>query len=591
MTVDNKILALRQEMKKKAVDAVIISSSDPHQSEYLADRWKDREWISGFTGSSGFVVVTNDHSGLWTDSRYFIQAEKELSNSEIQLHKINNQFAPEYIEWLRENLKAGAVIALDGEDFSKTQLDNIETILKTKNISISSSLDLISSIWQDRPILPKGKVTKHALAFTGQSRIEKIEAIRQEIIQANCDDLLIPALDEIAWLFNIRGNDVEFNPVAVAYAYITKYKAHLFIDKSKLDEDLSSELSNEGVEIFPYDTIISYLNNLAANTTIMVDTSAINAKLFKAINGRINEKESPVKKAKAIKTPKEINHYKQTMIYDGAAIANAFKWLEDSIVNEEITEYGFGHKIAAYRAQHNEYIGESFNPIVGYNENGAIIHYHAIATDSKKINAQGVLLIDCGGQYFGGTTDITRTLGLSEPSKEIKKHYTLVLKGHIALSQAIFPQGTCGATLDILARQFLWEHGLNYQHGTGHGVGYFLNVHEGPHGFAGPNTERGRTAFAPGMVITNEPGFYLENNYGIRIENILVVKENKTSNFLEFETITLYPYDLKMIDEQSLTSKEKAWINNYHNHVFNQIGPHLDATTREWFRFKCKLLG
>ncbi len=592
MTVNDKIQALRIEMKKNNIDAVIISSSDPHQSEYLADRWKEREWISGFTGSSGHVIVTNDHAGLWTDSRYFIQAEKELANSEIELHKINNQFAPEHVVWLKDHLNEHAVVALDGEDFSKNQLDNIESIFKPKHISIATSIDLVSAIWVDRPQLPRGTAMEHSMDYISQSRSEKIEIIRQKIKEASCDSMLITALDEIAWLYNIRGNDVDFNPIVIAYSYLTNDRAILFIDDHKIPEDLLSNLNKDSIEIMPYNSVLHFLNTIGEEELVMLDYTSINFALYRAINGKSKDNESPIKLAKAIKSIKEISQYRQTMIYDGVALAYAFKWLEENLKKEvEITEYSFGIKIAEIRAQHNEYIGESFNTIVGYNENGAIVHYHADVNDCKKIKPQGILLVDCGAQYLGGTTDVTRTFALSEPSIEAKKHYTLVLKGHIAMSQAIYPVGTCGATLDILARQYLWEHGLNYQHGTGHGVGYFLNVHEGPHGFAGPNTERGRTAFVSGMVITNEPGFYLENQYGIRIENILVVRESKAPKFLEFETITLYPYDLTLIDERSLSAKEKSWINNYHNHVFDLIAPHLDEKTKEWFRFRCKLLG
>lgn len=591
MTVNEKISAIRKEMKNNAIEAVLVSNSDPHQSEYLADRWKDREWISGFTGSSGYVIITNDHAGLWTDSRYFLQAEKELAGSDIQLHKLNNQFAPEHIEWLIDNLPEGSTVALDGEDFSKNQLDNIEAILKQKYISIDTNIDVISLVWNDRPSLPNAPIFEHSPEYTGQTRIEKLTQLRQSISSADCDAILITALDEIAWLLNIRGKDVDFNPVALAYVFVSQKQAIVFVDANKINGELNKNFNDDDITLMPYESIVHFLNNIDSFTKVLVDPAAISIKLYKSINCRIFHIDAPVKISKAVKTKKEIEQYRQTMVLDAVALAYAFKWLEENISSGQVTEYTFGEKIASLRAQHSTYVGESFNAIVGYNENGAIVHYHALKDKCKYLNAHGVLLVDCGGQYMGGTTDITRTIALSEPSPEVKKHNTLVLKGHIAMSQAVFPKGTSGATLDVLARQFLWSNGLNYQHGTGHGVGYFLNVHEGPHGFAGPTTDRGRTAFQPGMVITNEPGIYLENKYGIRIENILVVKESKYEQFLEFETITLYPYDLKLIDERSLVPKEKAWINNYHNNVYNLVSPHLDDDTKSWFKYKCKLLG
>lgn len=591
MTVNEKLYAVRTEMKKNSVDAVLVSNSDPHQSEYLADRWKDREWISGFTGSSGYVIITHDHAGLWTDSRYFLQAEKELAGTDIQLHKLLNQFEPEHIEWLVERLPEGSTVALDGEDFSKNQLHNIEAILKQKYISIDTNIDVLSLVWNDRPLLPSAPIFEHSPEYTGQTRLEKLTQLRQYISTADVDALLITALDEIAWLLNIRGKDVDFNPVALAFVFVSQKQVIVFADENKINSELNKNFSDEGITLMPYESIFHFLNNIDSFTKVLVDPAVINVKLYKSINCRIFHIDSPIKISKALKTKKEIEQYRQTMVLDAVALAYAFKWLEENISNGQVTEYTFGEKIASLRAQHATYVGESFNAIVGYNENGAIVHYRALKEECKTIEANGVLLVDCGGQYLGGTTDITRTIALSEPTPEVKKHNTLVLKGHIAMSQAVFPIGTSGATLDVLARQFLWSHGLNYQHGTGHGVGYFLNVHEGPHGFAGPNTDRGRTAFKPGMVITNEPGIYLENKYGIRIENILVVKESKLEKFLEFETITLYPYDLKLIDERSLTPREKAWINNYHNNVYNLVSPHLDEATKVWFKYKCKLLG
>jgi Xaa-Pro aminopeptidase len=592
MTTNDKLASLRKEMLINNTDAVIIPSSDPHLSEYIAEHWKDREWISGFKGSSGVVIVTKDHAGLWTDSRYFLQAETELQGSNFTLHKLVNQFAPEHIEWLKENINVGGKISVDGQDFSKAQIDNIVNILKSKELIIDTSLDLVSAIWHDRPSLPNGKIFELSTDYTGKTRETKIEEIRLAMKKHEADTFVVTALDDIAWLMNLRClGDIDFSPVFISYCVISTDKVTLFVDETKFDKELKEKLQNEDINIMSYQDILKFLNEIDPEKTVLVEQSIINAKLYKAINGRIINKDSPIRIAKGLKCQIEIDNYKKTMIVDGVALVKTYKWLEEHVGKQPISEYEFGEKIAHFRSEHSDYRGESFNPIVGYKENGAIVHYHAAENNSKQIKADGILLVDCGGQYLGGTTDITRTFALSDPTEAAKKHNTLVLKGHIAMSQVIFPKGTTGSSIDVLARQFLWDNGLNYLHGTGHGIGFFLNVHEGPHGFAAPSTERGRTPLESGMVITNEPGFYLEGHYGIRIENVMVVKESKMNNFLEFETITLYPYDLKLVDEKALTPKEKAWINKYHNHVFDSISPYLDEAHKEWFRFRCKILG
>ncbi len=590
MEINQKLAALRNIMKRNSIDAIIVPSSDPHQSEYIADVWKDRKYISGFTGSSGVAIVTQSHAGLWTDSRYFLQAEIELIGSDFVLHKLQNQFAPEHIEWLLSNLPSNSNVAIDGEDFSKAQYDNIVSLLKPHGIAIDITHDLMSEIWTDRPSFPNSKAVEHDVTFVGQNRKQKIENLRSEIIKHSANYLLLSALDEIAWTLNLRGTDVIYNPVLISYCIVGLNEVILFVDEDKVSE-IKFILINDNVQILPYESIVSYLNKIDEKAKILVEANTINIKLYKAINGQILHIESPARISKGIKSQIEIDHYKKAMIADGVALAKAYKWLEDNIGKTTITEHSFAQKIANYRSEHQDYRGESFGAIVGYNGNGAIIHYNPSEENCSPILPHGILLVDCGGQYLGGTTDITRTIALSEPSVEAKKHNTLVLKGHLALSQVVFPKGSTGSTLDILARQFLWDNGLNYLHGTGHGVGYFLNVHEGPHGFAAPSTERGRTPLQEGMIITNEPGFYLTDQYGIRIENIMVVKPHTFENFLEFESITLYPYDLKLVDEKALTPKEKVWINKYHNHVYEAISPFLDSATAEWFRYKCKLLG
>lgn len=591
MTVNQKLSALRDHMIQHQIDAVIIPSSDPHISEYLAPAWKDREWLSGFTGSAGIVIVTQDKAGLWTDSRYFIQAEKELKETEIVLYKLGNQFAPEHLDWLKNELPQNGRIAIDGFDFSKTQVENLHAYFKNTNTSIETKIDIISEIWADRPLIGESVVYEHDEKFVGNSRKEKLEMLRNEMKKSDLDYYLISALDEVAWTLNIRGQDVEYNPVVISYVIISNENTLWFVGENRISEDLKRKLSEDNIEIKEYNDIIPYLNNLSATSKLLTDSTSVNYAVFKSINAEIIFRDSPAKILKGAKTEAEVNHLKETMVMDGVALAYAFRWLEDELKIRTVGEFEFGQKIANYRSQQENYAGESFGAIVGYNANGAIVHYHPTESDHATIKNEGVLLVDCGGQYVGGTTDITRTIALSPPTPQVKNHFTLVLKGHIALAEVIFPTGTCGSQLEVLARMYLWDNGLNYLHGTGHGIGYFLNVHEGPHGLAVPSTERGRITLSAGMIISNEPGYYLEGSYGIRIENVIVVRKHRQyENYLQFETISLFPIDLELADEKLLTSKEKAWINKYNEKCFQKISPHLSDDMKTWFRHKCKLL-
>ena len=585
-----KVNALREVMKKKGIAAVIIPTADPHQSEYPAACWKDREWISGFTGSAGVVVVTHNEAGLWADSRYYLQAEEELKGGAIRLFKVKNQFAPEHIEWLCSTLKSGDVVVIDGADISKSQFDQYEQMLAVQGISLKT-IDLISIIWTDRPALPDGPVRLFEQPYPGQMRSEKLDLIRKAMAEKNADYHVMSSLDDIAWTFNIRGTDVEFNPLVVSFALVGDQNVVLYLDPKKLDETSRVALEVDGVQVKPYHQIVANLNDLDASKTVMVEASTLNTQLYKAINGHIIHADAPARIAKGVKTNSEIDHLRATMVKDGVALVYAFKWLEDHLGKSVITEAVFGEVIAKFRSEQEGYQGESFNAIVGYKGNGAIVHYHPDHHHSAEIKPEGILLIDCGGQYHGGTTDITRTIALSKPDQSQKRHYTLVLKGHIALARAIFPEGSCGAQLDVLARQFLWQHGLNYLHGTGHGIGYYLNVHEGPHGIAGVGTERGRTALLPGMVISNEPGLYLENQYGIRIENVVVVGKSNMDGYFNFETVSLMPFDKELIDEAILDAGEKAWINRYHTEVYDKLSPQLDVAHAAWLRHQCHLFG
>ena len=589
MNITSRLSALRESMRKNGLNAYIIPSNDAHQSEYVADYWKSREWISGFTGSAGTIVVTLDKAGLWTDSRYFLQGENELSGTEIELYRPKDRFASEYIHWIADQLEDGDTVGIDGNVCSLKKFEHYDKILKAKGIQLSTSFDLFDDIWEDRKPIPLNPIFEHAISFAGKSRLDKIEAIRNEMKTKGVDHHLITTLDDIAWIFNIRGNDVEFNPVAIAYALISTNAVTLFIDPTKVDDDLYQILQQDWIKLKSYDAIVESLNGLPETDLLLLDASTSNITLSKAINCQVVRGKTISQLMKALKNEKEIEHTHNVMAKDGAAIAKTFYWMEQALKNDTtITEADFADKLAEHRSQMADYKGESFPAIIGYKSNGAIIHYRPMHGTCATLRPEGLLLADSGGQYLDGTTDITRTVALGTPTKEEKRNFTLVLKGNIALSRATFPKGTTGAQLDILARKPLWDHGLNYGHGTGHGVGFFLNVHEGPQGFAGLNSERGTTPHQVGMITSNEPGYYKEGSYGIRVENLLVTVPSDKEGFLEFDTLTLYPMDIKLIDESIFGKTEKAWLNKYHYHVLKKVGPLLEGDVKSWFELKCR---
>ncbi|MBK8624402.1 MAG: aminopeptidase P family protein [Saprospiraceae bacterium] len=588
MTVNQKLSALRKTMAAHHIDAIIIPSSDPHQSEYLAAHWQERSWVSGFTGSAGLVAITQNHAGLWTDSRYFLQAEMELKENEFILHKMTNQFASPYVEFLAAQLPMGATVAINGFMFSKSAVDGMKREFSEKGISLEYKKDLISEIWSDRPALSDAPILYHEDKYSGKALIDKLEAIRAKMLEYNAAYHLITTLDDIAWSFNIRGKDVEYNPVAIAYGIIAVSDAHIFVDESKLSDFVKKQFSKNKIHVHGYNEIISFLNQLNEKSSIIVDTNLCSQSLYEAINAKIISEASIPKTLKAIKNEIEINHIRSVMKKDGAALANTFFWLEQSLQSgNDINEVDVAKKLAENRSQQKFYQGESFGAIVGYKDNGAIIHYHPEPKTCKKIKPEGILLVDSGGQYCDGTTDITRTFALSTPTDEQKKAYTLILKGMIALSMATFPEGTVGVQLDTLARQFLWEEGMNYGHGTGHGVGFYLNVHEPPQGFAPTISERGRTVHLPGMLTSNEPGYYKEGEFGMRIENLILTINSDKKGFLAHETVTLYPFDHILIDKSRLTKAEVSWINAYHKKCYAGISPFLKGDIKTWFKEKC----
>jgi Xaa-Pro aminopeptidase len=590
MTTKEKLQALRDAMTAQGIAAYIIPSADPHQGEYVADHWKSRTWISGFTGSAGTVVVTTEAAGLWTDSRYFLQAEAQLAGSGVQLHKLGIPHTPEHLAWIIENLPAGTKVGLDGRLFSVGQVRRMAKLFHDKKIELDANLDLIEKIWTDRPPLPQAPVFEHEPRFAGVTRQQKLAQVREKMGQA--DYYLISTLDDIAWLFNLRGRDVACNPVFYAYAIVGKELAWLFIENDKVPLELKIQLNEDGVLLMPYEGLEAFLRNIAEGQTIHLDLGTTSSQAFSAVAPlSVVEGDNLVAELKAIKNPKEIELLKRTMARDGAALVRIFRWLEKTLEERSVPEAEVAEQLTKFRSELDHYFGDSFDAIVGYNSNGAIIHYHPQHGACANIEKHGILLLDSGGQYLDGTTDITRTIALSPPTDAQKTDFTLVLKGVLGLSMAKFPKGTNGVQLDTLARSPIWQHQVNFGHGVGHGVGFFLNVHEGPHGFSPvANSPRSAKAVEPGTVTSNEPGIYRAGQYGIRTENLVLCvedSENEFGKFYRFETLTLFPIDLNFMDEKMLTEAERNWLNAYHDECFEKISPYLDAEEKAWLREKC----
>ncbi len=592
MTINEKLSALRTLMQQYHIDAVIVPSSDAHLSEYVANHWKTREWISGFTGSAGTAVITMAHAGVWTDSRYYLQAEKELAESEFELHKVIN-YNPDYIPFLQQNLKAGAVVAADAWVISHAEARGYRSALAKYDISLETQYDLIGMLWKDRPAVPQNPIMIHNEAYAGEPVGAKLQKVRDKMRENNCTQYLITALDEIAWLFNLRGNDIDCNPVFIAYAVVRENDAILFTDPAKTNEELILKLKHDYISVQPYASVKTYLEQLDIHTKIYLAGSLSNEQIYTSIPCKIVDDSSLIAIMKAVKNEKEVNNIRQAMKKDGIALVKSFMWLENELKQRKVSEFEFGEKIGHFRSLQNGYHGESFEPIVGYKANGAIVHYSAHPDTCAMIEQEGILLVDSGGQYEDGTTDITRTISLGNPSDDEKKHFTLVLKGHIAVDRLIFPAGISGYQIDLLARQFLWSEGMNYFHGTGHGVGYFLNVHEGPHGISFVLSDRSKTPLQPGMLTSNEPGVYLEGAYGIRIENLILTKEMRETAFGKFlghESLTLFPIDLKLIDKELMDQPEIDWLNKYHQQVYQILADGLNEQEKSWLEQKCRPL-
>lgn len=584
MKVKDNIEKLRILMKENKMAAYIIPSFDAHQSEYVAEHWKCRQWISGFTGSAGTVVITLEDAGLWTDGRYYIQAEKQLEDSGIRLFRMVDPGVPSYTEWLKAVLKEGSTVGFDGSVFSVDMVKTMEKAFKTKGITLKMDHDLINELWEDRPEIPKGSIFVHDIKYAGKSRVEKLNVLREEMKNKDANYYLLTSLDDIAWLLNIRGSDVPNNPVVVASVIVAQDKCYLFVDSSKVPDDVKLELEAEDVMLKDYNEIQGFLKELTIRDSIIFDVNKTNAALYNAINIDTTKTEYPniTTKLKAIKNETEIANLKCCEINDGVAMMKFIKWLKTSVDKEQITEISAEEKLEGFRKKQELFVSPSFDTIAGYKDHAAMMHYKANKETQYTLKSEGVFLVDSGGQYYNGTTDITRTIVLGKLTDEEKTDFTLVLKGFIALSSAKFLHGATGSNLDILARQPIWQHGLDYKCGTGHGVGFFLNIHEGPQGI---RKETDNIKLEKGMVITNEPGIYKEGRHGIRTENmILVVEDEKTEfgQFMKFETITYCPIDLTGITKDMLTESEKHWLNNYHKDVYAKLAPYLDKEEREW---------
>ena len=588
MTVNQRIEALREVMKREHLAAFIFPSTDPHQGEYVPDHWKGREFISGFNGSAGTAVVTLTSAALWTDSRYFIAAEEQLRGTEFQLMKLKMPGTPTIADWIGKECGAGTEVAVDGMVNSASFVKELIADLRQQGgITLRTNLDPLAQIWKDRPAIPENPVEIYPMKYAGDSCREKIARIRKGLREKHADGMLMSALDDIAWTLNLRGTDVHCNPVFVSYLLISSRDVTLYINKVKLTPEVEAYLKAEGVGVAAYEDVAKGLKDYF-EYNILLDPDEVNYTLYKQVSREIVEAESPVKRMKTIKNPTEIAGFRSAMLKDGIAMVKFLRWLKPAVEAGGQTEITVSDKLESLRAEQPLYRDISFDTIAGYQAHGAIVHYEATPDTDVPLKPEGFLLLDSGTQYLDGTTDITRTIALGPLTEEQKRVYTLVLKGHIQIELCKFPSGASGTQLDILARQALWREGLNFMHGTGHGVGTYLNAHEGPHQI---RMEYKPAPFVAGMTVTDEPGIYLEGKFGVRIENTLLVtpyKETQFGQFLQFESLTLCPIDTTPIIRELLLDEEIAWLNQYHQHVFDTLSPHLNAEETAWLKAVCK---
>ena len=588
MNINQRLEDLREVMQREHLSAFIFPSTDPHQGEYVPDHWKGREFISGFNGSAGTAVVTLTSAALWTDSRYFLAAEEQLKDTEFQLMKLKMEDTPTIAEWIGKECGAGVEVAVDGMVNSTNSVrELIADLRKQGGITLRTNFDPLEQIWQDRPPIPLNPVEEYPLAYAGEAANVKIARIRQALRKLHADGMLMAALDDIAWTLNLRGTDVHCNPVFVSYLLISSTSVTLYINKEKLTPEVMAYLKGEGVGVDAYENIQKGLKDYF-EYNILLDPDEVNYTLFNAVTREVIEAESPVKQMKTVKNSTEIAGFRQAMLKDGIAMVKFLYWLDKQLAEgEALTEMSVSEELASLRAEQTLFRGISFDTIAGYGAHGAIVHYEATPESDVPLKPEGFLLLDSGGQYLDGTTDITRTIALGPVTEEQKKIYTLVLKGHIQLELCKFPSGISGTQLDVLARKDMWRAGMNYLHGTGHGVGSYLNVHEGPHQI---RMEWKPAPLMAGMTVTDEPGIYMAGKFGVRIENTLLIthyNETEFGKFLQFEPLTICPIDKKPIIKEMMMPEEIAWLDQYHRRVLELLSPRLDDDEIEWLQEAC----
>lgn len=589
MNVPERISALRALMEERGYDAYMVPTDDNHQSEYVGEHFKARAFITGFTGSAGTAVITKDAAGFWTDGRYFIQAEQQLSGSGVKLFKMGEPDVPTVEDFIADVLPEGGTLGFDGRVVAMDEGQALESAAAKKNAKIDYSTDLIDKIWEDRPALSEEPAFALGIEYTGESTESKLKRIRKAMAEEGADIHIIAALDDVCWTTNLRGNDIEFFPLLLSYAVITKEDMKLYIDERKLTDEMKENLAKDNISLRPYNAIYEDVKELSADSAILVDPSRLNYALYNNLpeGAKVIEKVNPTVLMKAMKNDTEIKNIKNAHVKDGVAVTKFMHWLKKNVGKTEITEISAAEKLEEFRKEQEGYLWQSFEPICGSGEHAAIVHYAATPETNIPVVTDGLFLTDTGGGYMEGSTDITRTFAFGKLTDRMITDFTTVLLCNLRLARAVFMHGTCGYNLDILARMPAWERGINYNHGTGHGVGYLMNIHEAPSGFRIAIREREKAVIEPGMVITDEPGIYIEGSHGIRTENELLVYEKETTEygqFLCFEPITYVPIDLDAVNPDMLTKEDKEQLNAYHAKVYELVSPHLDEEEKEWLK-------
>ena len=588
--IPERIAALREAMKQHKIDAYIIPTSDPHMSEYPADCWKYREWISGFTGSAGTVIITADKAGLWSDSRYFLQASTQLEGTGIELFKMMLPETPTIPEFLTHELKEGQTVGLNGEIYSLADARSLEKALAEKEIKLNTNASLIDPIWKERPAIPEAPMFEMPIELSGKSTEDKLLDINKMLHKAGADCTILSALDEVAWTFNIRGTDVAYNPVVISYAFVSEKESVLFVNPKKIPAEIAEHLKKEGVTLADYGMLATFLSRLPERTRVFIDSKRTNVAIYNALpkSSILIEGTSPANHLKSIKNETEIKGFRNAVLKDGIAMTKFYFWLEKMLkAGEKVTELSAAAKLTALRSEQPQYVMDSFASISSYGPHGAVVHYSPTPETDTELKTDSLYLLDSGAQYLDGTTDITRTIALcDEPSEQMKKDFTRALKGTIGIAKCKFPAGIRGCLIDAFARKALWDAGINYLHGTCHGIGHCLNVHEGPQSI---RMEENPVILEPGMVMSDEPAMYRPGEYGIRTENMILIREDSETEFgkfLGFETLTLCYIDTKLVIPSMLSVREHAWLNKYHQMVYDLVSPHLTEEEKAWLKEK-----